>query len=431
MVNVVGTVRLAEAARRAGVRKVVHTSSGGSIYGTPATYPTSEDAPVDPASPYAAGKYAGEVYLNMFRNLYGLECSHIAPANVYGPRQDPHGEAGVVAIFSQALLAGRPTKIFGDGTDTRDYVFVDDVVDAFVKAAGEAGGGQRFNIGTGVETSVRQLHSEIAAAADGRDEPEFYPPRLGDLRRSSLDNSRAKQVLGWAPKVDLTDGVARTVGLLPAVALAFLGHPGVLQRHGTCQPGVLQLEVFEPHVGRQRREHERNDQHVLHQVRTAGHAEPIRDDSGVVWAGGSHRSPRSRTARSRPSPTPWTARCGVTAAGRRAAPTPPRSAAAGSSSSRHPPSQPTVEDDVDAVEQGLSLRHRVVGVEDLDRFFGYPPVVFEIRAMNSLAWLMPFMVRFSPSATFLLNTRRPLCASVRPSLRLRRLSRPRSATPTA
>ncbi len=211
MVNVVGTVRLAEAARQAGVRKVVHTSSGGSIYGTPNTFPTSEDAPVDPASPYAAGKYAGEVYLNMFRNLYGLECSHIAPANVYGPRQDPHGEAGVVAIFSQALLAGRPTKIFGDGTDTRDYVFVDDVVDAFVKAAGEAGGGQRFNIGTGVETSVRRLHSEIAAAADGRDEPEFYPPRLGDLRRSSLDNSRAKQVLGWAPKVDLTDGVARTV----------------------------------------------------------------------------------------------------------------------------------------------------------------------------------------------------------------------------
>jgi UDP-glucose 4-epimerase len=211
MVNVVGTVRLAEAARQAGVRKVLHTSSGGSIYGTPNTFPTSEDEPVDPASPYAAGKYAGEVYLNMFRNLYGLDCSHIAPANVYGPRQDPHGEAGVVAIFSQALLAGRPTKIFGDGNDTRDYVFVDDVVDAFVKAAGEAGGGQRFNIGTGVETSVRQLHSEIAAAADGRDAPEFYPPRLGDLRRSSLDSSRAKHVLGWAPKVDLTDGIARTV----------------------------------------------------------------------------------------------------------------------------------------------------------------------------------------------------------------------------
>ena len=211
MVNVVGTVRLAEAARQAGVRKVLHTSSGGSIYGAPQAFPTSEDEPVDPTSPYAASKVAGEVYLNMFRNLYGLDCSHIAPSNVYGPRQDPHGEAGVVAIFSQALLAGRPTKIFGDGTDTRDYVFVDDVVEAFVKAAGEAGGGQRFNIATGVETSVRQLHSVIAAAADGPDEPEFHPARLGELRRSCLDISRAKQVLGWAPEVDLTDGVARTV----------------------------------------------------------------------------------------------------------------------------------------------------------------------------------------------------------------------------
>jgi UDP-glucose 4-epimerase len=210
-VNVLGTVRLAEAARRAGVRKVVHTSSGGSIYGTPPSYPTDEDAPTDPTSPYAASKVAGEVYLNTFRNLYGLECSHIAPANVYGPRQDPHGEAGVVAIFAQALLAGRSTKIFGDGTDTRDYVFVDDVVDAFVRASGEAGGGQRFNIGTGVETSVRQLHTAIAAAVGAPDDPQFHPPRLGDLRRSCLDISRAETVLGWRPNVKLDDGVARTV----------------------------------------------------------------------------------------------------------------------------------------------------------------------------------------------------------------------------
>jgi UDP-glucose 4-epimerase len=211
MINVVGTVRLAEAARQAGVRKIVHTSSGGSIYGTPQIFPTPEDIPTDPASPYAAGKVAGEVYLNMFRNLYGLECSHIAPGNVYGPRQDPHGEAGVVAIFSRALLAGRPTKIFGDGTDTRDYVFVEDVVDAFVKASGEAGGGQRFNIGNAVETSVRQLHSLVAEAAGALDEPEFHPARLGELKRSSLDISRAKQVIGWAPKVFITEGVGRTV----------------------------------------------------------------------------------------------------------------------------------------------------------------------------------------------------------------------------
>ena len=174
-VNVIGTVRLAEAARRAEVRKVVHTSSGGSIYGTPPQYPTPETVPTDPASPYAAGKVAGEIYLNTFRHLYGLDCSHIAPANVYGPRQDPHGEAGVVAIFAQALLAGKPTKVFGDGTNTRDYVFVDDVVDAFVKASGDAGGGQRFNIGTGIETSDRQLHSAVAAAV-GRARRPGVPP---------------------------------------------------------------------------------------------------------------------------------------------------------------------------------------------------------------------------------------------------------------
>jgi UDP-glucose 4-epimerase len=210
-VNVIGTIRLAEAARKAGVRKVVHTSSGGSIYGAPKKYPTNETTVPDPASPYAASKVAGEIYLNTFRNLYGLDCSHIAPANVYGPRQDPHGEAGVVAIFAKALLWGKPTKIYGDGTDTRDYVYVDDVVDAFIRAAGPKGGGQRFNIGTGIETSVRQLHSAIAAAVGGPDDPEFHPPRLGDLKRSVLDVRLAEMVLGWHPQVDLKEGIARTV----------------------------------------------------------------------------------------------------------------------------------------------------------------------------------------------------------------------------
>jgi UDP-glucose 4-epimerase len=210
-VNVIGTVRLAEAARLTGVRKVVHTSSGGSIYGTPPLYPTPETVPTDPASPYAAGKVAGEIYLNSFRHLYGLDCSHIAPANVYGPRQDPHGEAGVVAIFAQALLSGKPTRVFGDGGKTRDYVYVDDVVDAFVKASGDAGGGQRFNIGTGLETSVRQLHSTVAAAVGGPDDPDFHPDRLGDLRRSCLDIGLAERVLGWRPRVHLHDGIRRTV----------------------------------------------------------------------------------------------------------------------------------------------------------------------------------------------------------------------------
>jgi len=116
-----------------------------------------------------------------------------------------------VAIFAQALLNGTPTKVFGDGSNTRDYVFVDDVVDAFVRAAGGAGDGQRFNVGTGVETSDRQLHSAVAAAVGAPDDPEFHPPRLGDLKRSCLDISRAREVLGWQPQVALADGVARTV----------------------------------------------------------------------------------------------------------------------------------------------------------------------------------------------------------------------------
>ena len=154
LVNAVGTVRLAEAARRSGVRKIVNTSSGGAVYGVPQRYPTAEVAPVAPASPYAASKVAAELYLASFRSLYGLDCTHIAPSNVYGPRQDPHGEAGVVAVFARAMLAGRPTRLFGDGTNTRDYVYVDDVVDAFIRAAGPDGSGLRFNIGTGWRPAI-------------------------------------------------------------------------------------------------------------------------------------------------------------------------------------------------------------------------------------------------------------------------------------
>lgn len=210
-VNVVGTVRVAEAARRAGARKVVHTSSGGAIYGVPRTYPTSEAEPTEPASPYAASKLAGETYLGSFRRLYGMDCSFIAPSNVYGPRQDPLGEAGVVAIFVKALLAGAPTRVYGDGSNTRDYVFVDDVVDAFVRASGSAGGGQRFNVGTGVETTDRALHTAVALAVGAPDSPECAPPRLGDLNRSCLDSRKAEAVLGWSPRVSLDEGLRRTV----------------------------------------------------------------------------------------------------------------------------------------------------------------------------------------------------------------------------
>lgn len=209
--NILGTIRIADAARTHGVRKIVFTSSGGSIYGSDAPLPVNEAVPTNPMSPYAASKTAGEIYLNMFRNLYGLECSHIAPANVYGPRQDPHGEAGVVAIFAQNLLSGTPTRVFGDGSNTRDYVYVGDVVDAFVRAAGEVGGGMRFNIGTGVETSDRKLHSLVAEAAGAADNPSVAPARTGDVPRSALDATRARDVLGWQPRVAIDEGVRRTV----------------------------------------------------------------------------------------------------------------------------------------------------------------------------------------------------------------------------
>lgn len=210
--NILSTIRIAEAARKNGVRKIVFTSSGGSIYGKPTEFPVSEAIAVNPHSPYAASKVAGEIYLNMYRNLYGLECTHIAPANVYGPRQDPFGEAGVVAIFSQSLLTGRPTKVFGGGENTRDYVFVQDVARAFYLASGDKGNGMRFNIGTGVETSDRQLHSLVAKAANAQDAPEFAPARLGDVPRSALSYTSAAEVLGWQPEISLEEGVARTVG---------------------------------------------------------------------------------------------------------------------------------------------------------------------------------------------------------------------------
>lgn len=208
--NVVGTVNVLEAARRAGTRKVVFTSSGGSIYGTPATLPVDEQARVDPHSPYAAAKVAGELYCGSYRALHGLQSTSLALGNVYGPRQDPHGEAGVVAIFSRAMLEARPTQVYGDGGQTRDYVYVHDVVDAFVKAL-SAGNGHRFNIGTGIATSDLALHSLVAAAVGRPDSPGFAPARLGDLRAIALDCRAAGAGLGWGPATPLATGIAQTV----------------------------------------------------------------------------------------------------------------------------------------------------------------------------------------------------------------------------
>src|SRR5512143_4003192 len=213
--NVLGTVNLLEAARRAGVRKVVFASSGGSIYGSPHLLPVTEAAPVAPESPYAAGKVAGELYLHVYGTTHGLAWTSLALGNVYGPRQDPHGEAGVVAIFGTAMLEGRRARIFGDGTATRDYVYVGDVADAFARACPVgAADRRRLNIGTGVETPVRALHTLMAAAVGVPDDPELAPPRRGELAAIALDAGAAAALLGWRPRVALDEGVGRTLAWL-------------------------------------------------------------------------------------------------------------------------------------------------------------------------------------------------------------------------
>ncbi|MEV4187574.1 NAD-dependent epimerase/dehydratase family protein, partial [Streptosporangium canum] len=162
--NVEGTASVLTAAHHGGTRKVVFASSVA-VYGRPAVIPVPGDAAVDPRSPYAASKLSAETYLAAFKALHGIDYTTLVLANVYGPRQSPEGEAGVVAIFTDALLNGTPTVLYGDGTQTRDYVFVDDVVDGFARACGSAGNGRRFNLGTGVETTDRALHTLVAEAA--------------------------------------------------------------------------------------------------------------------------------------------------------------------------------------------------------------------------------------------------------------------------
>jgi UDP-glucose 4-epimerase len=208
--NVVGTANVLEAARAAGGRKVVFTSSCA-VYGVPDALPVPPDAELRPASPYAASKVSGEVYAGTYKALYGIDYTTLTLANVYGPRQTPEGEAGVISIFTDALLAGRPTRVYGDGSQTRDYVYVLDVVDAFARAAGEDGGGRRLNVGTGVQTSDRELHTLVAEAAGAPDDPEFAPPRLGDLPAMSVDPGATRRALGWEPKVGLREGLAETV----------------------------------------------------------------------------------------------------------------------------------------------------------------------------------------------------------------------------
>ncbi|MFV0316672.1 MAG: NAD-dependent epimerase/dehydratase family protein [Microthrixaceae bacterium] len=208
-INILGTLNVLEGARRAGTSKVVFASSGGTIYGAVDAddLPVSEAHSQVPLSPYGVSKKSAVDYLHAYRELHAIEYTALALANVYGPRQDPHGEAGVVAIFAGRLLAGEQCRIFGDGEQTRDYVFVDDVVDAFVRAT-ERGSGLTCNIGTGIETSVNDLYATMARNEGVDAAAEYAPARAGELERSSLDAARAHLHLGWEPFTDLPTGTA-------------------------------------------------------------------------------------------------------------------------------------------------------------------------------------------------------------------------------
>jgi UDP-glucose 4-epimerase len=206
-VNIVGGLHVLEGARLAGAQRVVFAASGGTLYGDPdpAELPLREATPHRPLSPYGVSKKAFIEYLVAYRALHALEFCALALANVYGPRQNPHGEAGVVAIFAKRLLEGSPVTVFGDGEQTRDFVYVDDVVDAFVRAA-TRGGGLVCNVGTGRETSVNELYRSMAAEAGVDREPVYAPPRAGELQRSALDIERAGIQLGWHPWTELAEG---------------------------------------------------------------------------------------------------------------------------------------------------------------------------------------------------------------------------------
>ncbi len=211
--NVEGTINVLEGAREAGSRRFVFSSTGGAIYGETDVVPTPEGTAPKPMAGYGQSKFCAEAYLGLYERMHGLSTVALRFGNVYGPRQDPHGEAGVIAIFCGRFFnGGRPT-VFGDGRQTRDYIYVGDLVDAII-AAGDADVGGSINIGTAEETTVLELIDavrEAGGASDGQFEPEFAEARMGEVERSCLDVGRAREALGWQSKVDVREGVRRTL----------------------------------------------------------------------------------------------------------------------------------------------------------------------------------------------------------------------------
>jgi UDP-glucose 4-epimerase len=209
-VNVLGLLTVLQLSVKYGVRKVVFASSGGAIYGDQTQFPAPETHATTPVSPYGITKLVGEHYLGYYQKAAGIQTVSLRYANVYGPRQDPHGEAGVVAIFTQKMLRGEQPIINGNGRQTRDFIYVDDVVEANLAVLGKDVGGA-YNVGTGVETTVNDLHKLLSEYAK-RDAKEIHGPgKKGEQARSVIDSAKLRHELGWEPRVTLEDGLARTV----------------------------------------------------------------------------------------------------------------------------------------------------------------------------------------------------------------------------
>lgn len=209
-VNVRGSLNVLECARRYGVRRVVYSSTGGAVYGEPQYLPCDEQHPVNPICPYGASKHTVEHYLFMYRQLYGLEYVVLRYPNVYGPRQNPHGEAGVVAIFAERMRRGEPVVIYGDGEQTRDFVWVGDCAQANVLALQAPQGADIYNLGWGRPTSVNEVFAALQTVTAYPHPPTYGPAKLGETRFIYLDAAKARRELGWQPTVDLRTGLAQT-----------------------------------------------------------------------------------------------------------------------------------------------------------------------------------------------------------------------------
>ena len=225
--NVMGTLRVLDASRRVGVEKIIYSNTGGALYGDPETVPCPDDAAIAPASPYGMSKWVAEEYLDFYFRQYRLHYTSLRYGNVFGPRQDPHGEAGVIAIFTQTMLEGKQPQIFGDGTQERDFISVFDVVDANI-AAINRGDGKAMNIATGEATSVNRIFELLRGITGYKWDPLHAPQRGGEVYKISLDWSRASEELDWAPKISLEDGLRLTVDYFRESMLSAGKTPGDL-----------------------------------------------------------------------------------------------------------------------------------------------------------------------------------------------------------